>query len=212
MEANYWHEKWESDQLGFDQAKPNALMVAQFQALGLAPDARVFVPLCGKTIDIKWLLDQGMTVAGAELSEIAVRDLFKLLNIEPTIQERGPLKHYTAPGIDIWAGNVFDLTSDDLGAVDATYDRAAVVALPDGMRNQYVAHVTSITAIKPQLVITFDYDQTVMSGPPFSVPPSSVQSLYGGTHKVTELARAPVAGKLKGIVKADEIIWHMSGS
>ena len=74
MQADYWHSKWESDQLGFDQARPNALLLSQFHALGLIAGARIFVPLCGKTIDIKWVLDQGMRVCGAELSEIAVRD------------------------------------------------------------------------------------------------------------------------------------------
>ena len=209
MHADYWHDKWEADHLGFDQAAPNQLLTAEFQALALASGSRVFVPLCGKTIDIKWLLDQGMRVAGAELSEIAVRDLFKLLGLDPTIAEAGSLKHYAAAGIDIWAGDIFDLTTDRLGPVDGTYDRAAVVALPEDMRAGYAAHVAAVTGQAPQLVITFDYDQATMPGPPFSVPPAAVQSLYGKTYQVTELARKAVAGKLKGMAEADEIIWHM---
>jgi len=210
MEAEFWHARWEQDELGFDQAQPNALLVSKFQTLGLSKGARVFVPLCGKTIDIKWLLDQGMQVAGAELSEIAVGDLFKLLGLDPTITESGNLKHYSAPGIDIWAGNIFDLNAATLGAIDATYDRAAVVALPDDMRARYVTHVATITAKKPQLAITFAYDQAVMDGPPFSVPPASVHTLYDSIYSVTELTRANVEGKLKGKAVADEIIWHMA--
>lgn len=210
MEAQFWHERWEKDELGFDQAAPNALMAAQFQALGLGKGARVFVPLCGKTIDIKWLLDQGMQVAGAELSEIAVRDLFKLLGLDPKVTDTGTLKHFHADGIDIWAGDIFDLTAEALGPVDATYDRAAVVALPDGMRDRYVAHVAAITGNQPQLTITFDYDQNAMDGPPFSVPPQTVHGLYDPFYTVTELTRANVEGKLKGKAVADEIIWHMA--
>ncbi|MEM7057706.1 MAG: thiopurine S-methyltransferase [Pseudomonadota bacterium] len=209
MEAQFWHKRWEKDELGFDQPQPNALMVSHFQALGLAKGARVFVPLCGKTIDIKWLLDQGMHVAGAELSEIAVSDLFKLLGIEPTITDAGSLKHYHADGIDIWAGDIFDLDAETLGPVDATYDRAAVVALPEGMRDRYVAHVAAITGQTQQLTITFDYDQSVMDGPPFSVPSASVHGLYDDLYTVTELTRANVEGKLKGQAVADEIIWLM---
>ena len=37
----------------------------------------VFVPLCGKTLDMVWLCQQGHTVVGCELSEIAALDFFK---------------------------------------------------------------------------------------------------------------------------------------
>jgi thiopurine S-methyltransferase len=207
MEADFWHEKWKQSEQGFHQSEPNALMVEYFSALGLAPGARVFVPLCGATIDIKWLLDQGHRIAGAELSETAIEQLFALLQLDPEIDRSGPLIRYSAENIDIWVGDIFDLTGDALGPVDASYDRAAVVALPDGMRERYVAHVAEITGRAPQIAITFDYDQAKMAGPPFAVPAGHVERLYTGLYEFRALERRVVQGKLKGQVEAMEIIW-----
>ena len=206
MEAQFWHKRWESDQLGFHQPEGNPMLAAHFDRLGLAPGARVFVPLCGKTRDIGWLLSKGMTVVGAELSEIAVRDLFRDLGVTPEVTTHGSLKKYAAPGLDIFVGDIFDLDAATLGKIDATYDRAACVALPDGMRARYAAHLIDITARAPQLLITFDYDQSAMPGPPFSVPADAVAGLYAAHYSITELAAEPVEGKLKGQVEAIETI------
>ena len=205
MEHHFWHERWQANQLGFHEGRPNAMLVAHLGALALAPGARIFLPLCGKTRDIAWLRDQGFQLAGAELSEIAIRDLFADLGETPKIAPAGTLTHYAVPGVDMFVGDIFGLDADVLGAVDAIYDRAALVALPDEMRAAYVRHLPPLTGQAPQLLITFDYDQSVMAGPPFSVPETEVARLYRDSYTLTRLAAAPVEGKLKGTAAADEI-------
>ena len=101
MEANFWHQKWENNQIGFHESEANALLVDHFGSLGLAQDDRIFLPLCGKTRDIAWLLDKGYRVVGAELSEIAIKQLFEDLDATPEVNEVGELKHYHAEGIAI---------------------------------------------------------------------------------------------------------------
>lgn len=209
MDTAFWHERWQTGQIAFHEGAPNELLVAHFAALGLAPDARVFVPLCGKTRDIAWLLGQGYSVVGAELSEIAIRELFADLGAEPVVTSEGALKRFHADGLDIFVGDVFALTAGMLGTVDAVFDRAALVALPEEMRVQYAAHIPEITANAAQLLITFEYDQSVMPGPPFAVPAPAVHGFFDGRFAVTELARRDVKGGLKGKAKADEIIWHL---
>lgn len=209
MKADFWHERWETNQIGFHQDKPNPMLVEHFDRLALAGGARVFVPLCGKTLDIGWLRQRGCRVAGAELSEVAIRQLFEGLDLTPEITEAGGLTLFSAPGIDIWVGDIFDLTADRLGPVDAVHDRAALVALPPDMRPRYAAHVTAITARAPQLVISFEYDQSVMNGPPFSVDRDEVTRHYGGDYELTVLASHPVPGGLKGFCPADETVWLM---
>ena len=76
MEPNFWHERWQQNQLGFHESEANSLLVAHFDALSLAPNSRVFVPLCGKTRDIAWLLSKGHRVVGIELSQLAIEQLF----------------------------------------------------------------------------------------------------------------------------------------
>ena len=72
MHANYWHERWDENRIGFHNAEAHVMLVRHFAALGLVKGARVFVPLCGKSRDIGWLLAQGCRVAGAELSRVAI--------------------------------------------------------------------------------------------------------------------------------------------
>ncbi|MCL4123887.1 UNVERIFIED_CONTAM: hypothetical protein GTU68_054197 [Idotea baltica] len=207
MDASFWHEKWDKNQIAFHQSEAHPMLVGQLGALDLSPGARVFVPLCGKTLDIGWLLSQGFRVAGAELSQLAVEQLFDGLGQTPTITETGDLRRYGAEGVDIFVGDFFALTADALRPVDAVFDRAALVALPEGMRERYARHLSEVTGAAVQLLITFDYDQAEMDGPPFSVPEGEVRRHYEGRFDVSPLVSAPVEGGLKGKCSAMEEAW-----
>ena len=209
MNAEFWHERWRENRIGFHQSAPNAMLVDHIGALNLAAGARVFLPLCGKTRDIGWLMSQGYRVAGAELSRLAVDQLFQDLGLTPEITEMGALARFRAPGIDIFAGDIFALDAEGLGPVDASYDRAALVALPPDMRAGYGAHMARITGGAPQFVICFDYDQSLMSGPPFSIDAAEMARVYGPHYRLTDHASAPVAGGLKGICPATERVWFL---
>jgi thiopurine S-methyltransferase len=146
MDPDFWHQRWQANQIGFHEGQANALLVEHFGKLGLAKGARVFLPLCGKTRDIDWLMSQDYQVAGAELSTLAVEQLFAEHGIDPTITPLGALTRYSANRVDIFAGNIFDLGADALGKVDAIYDRAALVAFQNAMRKRYTAHLMKNTA------------------------------------------------------------------
>ena len=134
MEASFWHDKWAKGEIGFHEGQPNAHLVAHFDTLGLAAGSRIFLPLCGKSGDLGWLLERGHQVVGIELSEVAIRQLFDDLGLEPAITEAGALKHFAVEDMDIFVGDLFALTPEQLGPVDAIYDRAAMVALPPQTR------------------------------------------------------------------------------
>lgn len=207
MEPDFWHRKWENNEIGFHEGKVNPLLVKHFPALALAEGKRVFVPLCGKTLDIHWLLSRDYRVAGAELSQLAVEQLFAELGVEPEITPCGPLRRYSADGVDIFVGDIFELSPEALGPVDAIYDRAALVALPEAMRVRYTAHLMQLTARAPQLLLCFEYDQRVMAGPPFSITPEEVQRHYAGQYALTHLERVEVPGGFRGKVSANESAW-----
>ena len=207
MEANFWHDRWANRELGWHESKPNPLLVNNFGNLGLTPASRVFVPLCGKTLDIHWLLQQGFQVAGVELSRSAIEELFAELGVTPAVTASGSLTHFSAPGIDIFVGDIFALTSQQLGKIDAIYDRAALVALPQEMRNRYTAHLRAITQRAPQLLVCFVYDQSKMPGPPHSVNEGEVKQHYQGHYQVKLLQSTEVAGGLKGQCPATEEVW-----
>jgi len=210
MDQDFWHERWHANQIAFHERNGNVLFTTHFPALELVANSRVFLPLCGKTRDIHWLLANGYRVAGAELSELAVQQLFDELGVVPQTESVGELMRYHGPGIDIFVGDIFALDSDNLGPVDATYDRAALVALPNVMREDYVKHVMSITGDAPQILITFEYDQALMEGPPFSVDSAHVHLYYESHYVIQPVEQIQIEGGLKGRVAATENVWRLT--
>ncbi|SPP66737.1 thiopurine S-methyltransferase [Nitrospira lenta] len=210
MDASFWHNRWQTNQTGWHERAVNPLLTTHFPSLNVPPGGRVFVPLCGKSLDLGWLLPRGYAVAGAELSELAVTQLFAELKMDARISEVGKLKHFHGEKIDIFVGDIFDLSREILGPVDAVYDRAALVALPEAVRTRYTAHLKSITALAPQLVIGYEYDQTVVAGPPFSVTSDELRRHYSDSYTLTLLAREDVPGGLKGKCPATEHIWRLN--
>ncbi|MEM6252728.1 MAG: thiopurine S-methyltransferase [Cyanobacteria bacterium P01_D01_bin.156] len=212
MDTGFWRQKWEQNQIAFHRSKANPLLVNHFEKLALSEGARVFVPLCGKTLDIAWLLSRGYRVAGAELIEIAIEQLFQELDVEPTISDTGKLKRYSAENIDIFVGNIFDLSSTMLGSINAIYDRAALVALPQEIRPRYTTHLMEITATAPQLLVSYEYDQTVMQGPPFSISAEEVCHHYDNGYTLNLLNSNQVPGGLKGKCAATENVWLLQSN
>ena len=210
MDSNFWHQLWESNDIGFHQRAVNPLLAECFNTLSLADSSRLFIPLCGKTLDIAWLLSKGYRVAGAELNKPAVEQLFSELGVEPRVSKLGKLDCYSAENIDIFVGDIFDLSAEVLGDVDAIYDRAALVALPEAMRKNYRDHILEITNIAPQLLLTFEYDQTVMQGPPFSISANDIKRYYSDIYTLSLLKQIEVPGGLKGQCAASETIWLLS--
>jgi len=207
MDAGFWHQRWEKNETAWHESKANPLLVTYFRELSMAKGRRVFVPLCGKTLDNSWLLSHGYRVAGAELSQIAIEQLFMDLGVQPEISEVGGLNRWSANNIDIFVGDIFALSRQNLGPVDAIYDRAALVAFPEEMRNRYTAHLTELTGTAPQLLICYEYDQRLLKGPPFSISKEEVNRHYLAKYDVTLLASKEVSGGLKGKCAAKESVW-----
>ena len=207
MEAGFWHQKWEKGDIGFHRSDVNPFLITYFEQLNLARDSRVFLPLCGKTRDFAWLLACGYRVVGVELSELAINVLFSDLSIEPKISRIGQLTLYRAKDIDILVGDIFEVSADALGPVDAIYDRAALVAIPAHMRHHYTSHLIKITNAAPQLLICYEYNQQRMDGPPFSVSQAEVRHHYAAAYQINLVEHKDVSGGLKGQVPAVETAW-----
>ena len=210
MEASFWHGKWARGDIGFHIADANALLLKYIDALQLPAHSRIFLPLCGKTLDMQWLLQQGYRVVGIDLSEIAIRAVFAGLGVQPEVSQAGELLHFSAPDIDLFVGDFFALSAALLKPVDAIYDRAALVALPASMRTAYSAHLMQISGHAQQLLIAYEYDQSQADGPPFAILPEEVQQHYAGRYTPVLLERQQVAGGLKGKTAATEAVWHLA--
>jgi thiopurine S-methyltransferase len=209
MKHEFWHQKWETNEIGFHLPGANPLLLKYFSTLNLKQGARIFLPLCGKTLDIAWLLAKGYRVAGVELSRIAIEDLFKSLNVTPNIKILDEVVHYSAPNIDILVGDIFKISPTMLGAIDAVYDRAALVALPEDIRKLYTMHLITLSNHAPQLLICFEYNQSLHAGPPFSINVNEVKQHYQAHYDLTLLVTETISDGLKGKHPASEHVWWL---
>ncbi|MCH7336602.1 thiopurine S-methyltransferase [Acinetobacter sp. NIPH 2699] len=208
MQHDFWHNKWQTNSIGFHQNQPHTLLTEYLASLNLTKNARVFVPLCGKSLDISWLIEQGYHVIGIDLSPIAIQDL--ILDLGLTFQEAqiDHLTHYQHAQIELFVGDFFELTTEQIGKIDAVYDRAALIALPEKMRTQYTQHLLNISHQAPQLLISLEYDQSLFAGPPFFVPEYELIQHYGANYDIKLLASN--TENLKGKLTAYEHAWYLS--
>jgi thiopurine S-methyltransferase len=210
MKKEFWHERWEKSEIGFHQDEINPHLRQHFLNLHHARDGKVFVPLCGKSLDMMWLRQQGCNVIGVELSSIAAEDFFNENGLQASQSNIGKFEHYQAGGVQILCGDFFDLRQQDLANVSAVYDRASLVALPPDMRKRYAQHLVNILQPAIQiLLITFDYPQIEMQGPPFAVSIKEVESLYSKYADIRTLAQEDVLAqnprfKQRGLSRIEE--------
>lgn len=217
MERDFWRSRWRNEQLGFHLPFVHPILKRNLPGFELAADARIFLPLCGKTLDIGWLLEQGYRVVGAELSEIAVAQLFEELGVDPQPSEWAGGRCWRHAGLTVFQGDIFALAAAELGPVELVYDRAALVALLPAMRSRYAERILALSDGAPQLLITFEYDPAEKDGPPFPVPPEEVERHYGRHYAITELSRKDVLQsslnfREAGVTRFVEVAWRLEAS
>ena len=202
MQADFWHQRWANNQIGFHQPEASLYLQRFWSALNVEPGARVLVPLCGKSLDMSWLAEQGYRVLGVELSEKAVQEFFRDQALTPSIRQHGGFTVYSAQAVELWCGDFFDLLAADVAECTALYDRAALIALPPSMRESYAAHLSKVLLQGCEgLLITLDYDQTRLEGPPFSVGDAEVQSLLSEAWTLEELQACDVLEQSPKFIK-----------
>ena len=188
MEPEFWQQRWQENQIGFHQSEINAHLKEHWPMLSMPVGSNVFVPLCGKSLDIIWLRGQGYSVTGVEVSPLAVEAFFHENKLTAEKQVIDDFTLYQSEGIDIYCGDYLKLSPRHLGDVRAVFDRASLIALPPNMRQDYVKHhVQLIDANIPVLLVTLEYPQHQMDGPPFSVSEEEVVNLYAGRYEIKKL-------------------------
>lgn len=209
MNPEFWKNVWQKSQTNFTQKKPNSMLTQYFKVLNTFKNGRVFVPLCGKSVDMLWFTSQGFDVIGVELSEIAVAQFFTENDLQATIS-----LHLTTPNLTcyqsehqgqtlkIWVGDIFDLSPIDIGIIDAVYDRGALVALPDirpdSLRTSYTQQIIELSKKASQLLLSFAYDGKKQRSdnhknlPPFLVTRSQLEQYYAEYYEINLIAQEKV--------------------
>lgn len=186
-DPEFWHGKWASNRIGFHLEDVNPLLIEYWKKTNPNYEDKILVPLCGKSEDLVWLASKHEDVQGVELSKIAVRAFFAEHFYTPMVTSiNGQHELYQFDELSIYAGDFF---TAPVQSADIIYDRAALVALPEEMRAEYALRIKSL--LNPGgriLLVTLDYVQEEMAGPPFSVTEQEVNRLFG-EYKITKLNR-----------------------
>lgn len=178
MDANFWHKRWHEGQTGWHQDEVDRMLQRYWPDLAPAPGSLVLVPLCGASLDMAWLAARGHRVLGIELSALACERFFAQLHITPKRHRQGEFERFDGGGVSLLCGDVFKLDEAQLAAVDAVYDRAALVALPPAMRIRYARSLYGRLRVGCSgLLQCFEYAQDRRDGPPFSVEEQEVRRL-----------------------------------
>lgn len=215
MRPTFWHSRWATGQIGFHQAQVNPYLQQFWPTLEIKAGERVLVPLCGKSSDMTWLCRQGLHVVGVELSETAAQAYFSERDIEPQIERRGAFTVYTEGRCEIWCGDFFELTVAEVGVCSALYDRAALIALPSDMRVRYVDQLARLLAPGCRgLLVSLDYPQSEIDGPPFAVALQEVEQLLCGHWQIEQVASLDVLQEnarfvQRGVSRLQEQVYRL---
>ncbi|OWP52187.1 thiopurine S-methyltransferase [Pseudomonas nitroreducens] len=215
MQHEFWQSRWARNEIGFHQQSVNPGLQRHWPNLGLPEESQVLVPLCGKSLDMLWLAQWGYRVLGVELAERAAVDFFAELGVVPQITEEGALRRYSYERLEILQGDFFDVTAGQVAGCGGLYDRAALIALPPDLRADYAAHLQRILPHPVRgLVVTLEYPQAQMDGPPFAVLAAEVRELFvegwevGEVERLDVLAESPKFLK-RGVSHLDEVVFTL---
>lgn len=215
MKQEFWLERWQKGEIGFHQAEFNGYLTRYWPQLGLSGGERVFVPLCGKSLDMLWLRQQGHGVVGCELSDQAVLAFWEENDLECTCHPAASHIRFQGDEIALLVGDYFQLTPADLAGVTAVFDRAALIAMPPEMRPGYVAQMARLLPSGAQmLLVTMEYHQHEMSGPPFTVAADEVEELYAPHFEVELLESVSTLDdnprfRQRGLTALGEKVWRL---
>lgn len=213
MNKEFWIKRWDDNHIGFNQASINKNLLKYFESLNLKQTDDVFVPLCGKSVDMLFFSQKNHHVIGVELAEKALDEFFDENNVLCDVKEESGFVKYSANNMDLYGGDFFKINKGQMKNVGLVYDRASLIALPLEMRKKYVIHLSEILPIGCKiLLLTVVYDQTQMSGPPHSVSREEVDSLFGEHFSVRLLEGRTVLDENKkfedrGLTSLEEDIY-----
>jgi thiopurine S-methyltransferase len=216
MQPQFWLERWRTGQIAFHQSSVDRSLRRHWPGLGVPEGSRVFAPLCGKSLDLLWLRDQGLEVLGVELAAAAVEAFFSENGLPARRRAAEPFVVYDVPGIRLLCGDFFALTPARRGRVDAVYDRAALISWAPALRDGYVEHLAKLMIPgTPMLLITLEYPQSQMAGPPFAVSGEEVRRLYAREFEIREIARQDILSheprlRAKGLTELFEVCYQLA--
>ncbi|KAK3103080.1 hypothetical protein FSP39_016310 [Pinctada imbricata] len=165
---------------------------------------KIFVPLCGKSVDMKWLYDQGHEIVGIEGAETAVQQFFDESKISFTTSsiKDGILKLYQSDDgrIRLYVGNYYNIDMTGENNFLFIWDRGSLEAIDKSDREKYVKLMTSLMSPGCRLLLEVaDRDDDM--GPPFCIDKEEITNLFGSCSSVEYLEKEDTSKETSAIFK-----------
>lgn len=210
MQREFWIDRWQTRQIGWHQSAVHPFLERQWPRLGVPSAGRVYVPLCGKSLDMVWLANRGLRIVGTEVAAAGISEFFTEQGLaDIRLKQYGPFIRHASGPFEILEGDAFALTPELLGPIDAVYDRAALFALPPDLRARHAALLSRLLpADAPLLLITFEYPQALKAGPPFAVMHDEVERLFAPCFTLMEVERRDLIDESPKFAEAGVTALH----
>ena len=209
QEQQQWWARWQEGRIGFHLPEVNPLLIRHVHSLATDahPNERscILVPLCGKSKDLIWLQSHFHKVIGVELVPQAVEAFFEENQITPTYSLRDSFATYLHDNLALLQGDIFQMSSKYLEdhPIQAIFDRASLIALPDKLRKNYVALLRSLGSCNTKLLlVTLAYEEGMISGPPHSIPENKIFELFAFATNIELLEKQDILPESPNFQKA----------
>ena len=209
QEQQQWWARWQERRIGFHLPEVNPLLIRHVHSLATDTHPNetscILVPLCGKSKDLIWLQRHFHEVIGVGLVPQAVRAFGEENQITPTHSSRDPFATYQYGNLTLLQGDIFQMSSKHLEdqPIQAVFDRASLIALPNELRKNYVALLRSLVSPNTKLLLVMlAYEDGVISGPPHSVPENEIFELFAFAANIELLGKQDILPESPNFQKA----------
>lgn len=202
-----WLNRWREGRIGFHRPQVHPALIQHWPLLGARPGTKVLVPLCGKSLDMRWLAQHDHPVLGIELAEEAIEQFVAEGAGEISRYRQEPFAICRQGSVELWCGDFFHFHIEQAAEIDAFYDRAALIALPPATRQRYAFHLAQLIppGARGLLISLMRAPGDEGGGPPFSVTADEVRELFEPNFLVTHLED----GKPEAGSGFRESVWAM---
>jgi thiopurine S-methyltransferase len=199
MEISYWQSRWQKDKTGWHMDMVYPQLIELWPQNFAKEDTTVLIPLCGKSLDIQWFIQQGYHVIGVDVSYKALKTVRDRSAETFTAEQSHGFSVYRSNSLELWEGNFMDLPISKIPRPHIIYDKASIIALPPKMRSIYAQKVLSFCTPSTEIFLqTFEYRQEEMHGPPFSVDDTEIQQYFGDRFNLSLMHEQPKLEELNG--------------
>ncbi|KAL8583791.1 hypothetical protein ACOMHN_036426 [Nucella lapillus] len=188
-----WIQRWNDRAIGFHIFATHPMLLKHVNVLEDGrSNLRILMPLCGKFWDMHWLAQRGHTVVGVEVAERAVHEFLKEYPYSHTARPvpgvEGTLFQTHDKKIQIYCCDFFKITPEEVGVVDAVWDRGSMVSINVCDRPRYAQVMQSVMSKHCRYLLSaLNYDETKYTGIPHHLGDEAIREVFENTNTVTEI-------------------------